>query len=191
MTHNYIPVHSFATNFKLVYLPQKKEGGGRKIRKSYPSLIIHAVVLIYYSKQFSKPKKKIIKQNKRIEKMFTASSTDACTDFLYYQYESFGIPYTNNIWLIILSLPSTHHRFFFEEVEGKDGFNFGRVRFLFLAIEAYSMVVKSRLWSRARCLLFDPEESRNLLKGIRLRELLQVIRKFSIKNTQRRYSLAT
>lgn len=132
-------------------------------------------------------------QNKKRKekKIFTASSTDACTDFLYYQYESFGIPYTINIWLIILNLPSTHHRFFFEEVEGKDGFNFGRVRFLFLAIEAYSMVVKSRLWSRARCLLFDPKESRNFLKGIRHRELLQVIRKFSIKNIQRRYSLAT
>ena len=178
MTRNYIPVHSFATNFKLVYLPQKRKGGGR-IRKSYPSLIIPAAVLTYYSKQFS------------TKKIFTASSTDACTDFLYYQYESFGIPYTNNIWLIILNLPSTHHRFFFEEVEGKDGFNFGRVRFLFLAIEAYSMVVKSRLWSRARCLLFDPKESRNLLKGIWLREELQVIRKFSTKNIQRRYSLAT
>ena len=63
MTHNYIPVHSFATNFKKrVYLPQKRKGGGRKIRKSYPSLIIHvpAAALIYYSKQFSKPKSKKI-----------------------------------------------------------------------------------------------------------------------------------
>ena len=86
-------------NLNLSTCHKKGRRGGRKIRKSYPSLIIPAAALIYYSKEFSKPPQKKTKQ----KKIFTTSSTDTCTDFLYYQYESFGIPCTNNIWLIILT----------------------------------------------------------------------------------------
>ena len=90
MTRNYIPVHSFATNLKKrVYLPQKRKGGGGNSQElSFFDYTCSCINLLFETIFETKIKKNI----------FPASSTDACTDFLYYQYESFGIPYTSNIF---------------------------------------------------------------------------------------------